>query len=141
MWQYVFEFGVTIFVGVIILSTITWSLLMIHLGLRFMKIYDFFSHQRLKWKFKGKPKFEDEEIVYFVAIVIKRKWKYRDIKKITKNNPKQDEILYTYMIMSKLGKEYINNLLEGGGQNEERISRFEGKIVEDVTRFANKREY
>jgi hypothetical protein len=118
---------VPILTGVFIFAIVTWLIYLFFYWLpKYMGISKMWVHSRLKRKYKKGFNFDDN-IIRLCEIAIARKWKYQDMKILTKNNPRADEILYTYFLTKKA--------LKGGIQSDgDRLRKFEGKIAEDIVK-------
>lgn len=96
---------VPIFVGVAMCGFFAWLCYCIYYIIaRILKIGNILTTYGLKKKYKNGIEYSDE-VLNFCRYAVQNKWKFRDIRIITKKNPKRDEILYTYLMMKKLEKE------------------------------------
>lgn len=77
-----------------------WILYMVYWLFKKLGFFRWLDYRKLKRKF---PNYEfDDEILDFVRQMIKNKWRYEDVKRVTKHELKRDEILYTYILARKL---------------------------------------
>lgn len=118
---------VPVITGVFLFGILTWLGYFLFFWLpKYLGISKFFVTRRLEKKYKRGFKFDDN-IIRLCEIAVERRWKYQDMKLLTKNNPRGDEILYTYFLTQKA--------LKGGKQsNGDRLRKFEGKTAEDFVK-------
>jgi len=94
------NYVVPILVGIIIFGGISWLIFLLHLFLAKIGFYKHFTYNKLRKKFRD-YEFE-EKIISFCEKAVVRGWKYKDIKLFAKGRKNAKEILYTYIVISKL---------------------------------------
>jgi len=97
------DYIVPIFTGVILMSFIAWLIFLVYLFLSKIGLFRWRKYRKLRKKLGRDYEFKDE-ILEFVNDAVDKKWRYKDMKRISANMPESDEILYTFFLMKKLRK-------------------------------------
>lgn len=97
------DYIVPLFTGVIFISFIAWIVFLVYLFLKKIGLFRWRKFKKLR-KVLGRDYEFKDEILEFVTDAIDKKWRYKDVKRISATMPESDEILYTYFLVRKLRK-------------------------------------
>jgi hypothetical protein len=121
---------ISIFAGVILLVFFIFlGYILFYRVPQALKITAWFRFRKLRRRYKDNFEFDDS-VVNLCKLAIARKWKYRDMLKITKGSTNRDEILYTYYLIRKLPRDEIMK----GGLDETGFGKSKGEIAETLTK-------
>jgi len=110
-----------------------WVGLILYWGLGKMGIWKFATYRRLKRRFKD-YQFKDD-ILFWCIDKITKKWKYKDIRTISKYHEKKAEIIYTYLSLLKLSKEELQMLERGSINDGQRTNGVKGESSEIIPKI------
>jgi len=121
----------TIITIILFIGAGAWTLLILYWGLGKLGLWKFATYRRLKRRFKD-YEFKDN-VVIWCAEKIKRGWKFKDVRRISKYETNRGEIIFTYLSLTKLPKDDLEaierGLVEKDGQ---RINGVEGESGEVI---------
>ena len=122
-----------------IIMVISGIMFLVFLGFLFMMAYwilgkfglwKWATYRRLKKRYKD---FEfDEKHIQWGVRAIQRKWKFKDVRRFIKYEPKGSELLYTYMMLEKLSPAEIQQISEKEVNDDARPS--DSELKEEVRR-------
>jgi len=99
---------IPIFTGALIFGTLTWLIyLLFFLFPKWTGIGNFFLINRIKRKYRKGFQYDDETIKLCQTAII-RGWKLKEMVFLTKGSPHKDEIIYTYLMMIKIKKDWFD---------------------------------
>lgn len=119
-----------ILTGFMFLLFVIWIFWMIYWMLGKFGLWKFSTYRRLKRRYKNRE-FDDEEMKWAID-KIGKKWKYKDVRRFVKYEPNGSELLYTFMVLSKLKPEELESYkeVENGGQTN---TSFKGEVEQTFT--------
>lgn len=99
---------VPVVTGIFLFGTLTWiGYLLCWWIPRYLGVGRFFLIRRIKEKYRKGFQYDDETIK-LCQTAITRGWKLKEMVVLTKNSPHKDEIIYTYLMMMKIKKDWFD---------------------------------
>jgi len=116
--------------GIMFLVFVAFLFLMTYWMLGKFGLWKWATYRRLKKRYKD---FEfKEDAIKWCADAMKKKWRFKDVRRFIKYERDGSELLYTYMMMMKLSPEEIKQISEKEVDDDARPS--DNELKEEVRR-------
>jgi hypothetical protein len=99
---------VPIFTGIIIVGGILWVLFLFCYWLpKYLGLGRWILKRKILYKFRKGFEYDDDTINLCKTAII-RGWQFKDMMRLTKRSPHRKEILYTFLMMTKIKNEWYD---------------------------------